>query len=159
MTAVIDERAILLDSKERVSGTTSVRILLVDDFSPCRELASLLLQTQDGFQIVGEARDGRDAIQKAKLIKPDLIVLDMNLPLLNGLEVARQIRDCSPASTILFLSANSDPEMVREAFHAGALGYIHKFDAVVELVEAAKAVLSGKRFISHRLRKQIEHPD
>ncbi len=130
----------------------TVRILLVDDFEPCRTLVSLILQDQPGYQIVGEAADGLEAVQRALELNPDLVVLDMGLPGLNGIEVARQIRNCSPGSTILFLTGNHDPEIARQALYAGARGYVHKFDVVAELAAAANAVLSGERFVSRRFR-------
>jgi DNA-binding NarL/FixJ family response regulator len=148
--AVIEEDMSLLNSKHWNCGTA--RILLVDDFGLFRELVSLLLEKNAGYEIVAEAVDGRDGIQKAKDSKPDLVVLDMDLPFFNGIEVARQICGTCPDSTILFVTGNDDPELVCEALRAGAHGYVHKFDTVVDLVEAAKAVLSGKRFISRRLR-------
>jgi DNA-binding NarL/FixJ family response regulator len=152
MNAVIEGDTSLLNSKHRDCGTAPARILLVDDFGPFRELASLLLEKHARYKIVAEAADGRDGVQKARESKPDLVVLDMDLPFLNGIEVARQIRRCCPDTAILFVTANDDPELVREALRAGAQGYVLKFDTVVDLVEATKAVLSGKQFVSRRLR-------
>jgi two-component system, NarL family, nitrate/nitrite response regulator NarL len=154
LNAVIEGDTSLLNSKHWNCKTASARILLVDDFGPFRELASLLLEKHAGYKIVAEAADGREGVQKARESQPDLVVLDMDLPLFNGIEVARQIRGCCPDSTILFLTGNDDPELVCEALRAGAQGYVLKFDTVVDLVEAAKAVLSGKQFISRRLRER-----
>jgi DNA-binding NarL/FixJ family response regulator len=154
INAVIEEWAFLLNSKHKNLATGFARILLVDDFEPFRELVSLVLKKRAGFQIVGEAADGREGVQKASESQPDLVVLDVDLPLLNGIQVARQIRHCSPDSTILFLSGNSDPELVREALYTGAHGYVSKFDAFTDLVDAATAVLSGQRFISRRLKNR-----
>jgi DNA-binding NarL/FixJ family response regulator len=152
VNAVSNGRASALNSKREDPGTVTVRILLVDDFEPCRTLVSLILQDQPGYQIVGEAADGLEAVQRALELNPDLVVLDMGLPGLNGIEVARQIRNCSPGSTILFLTGNHDPEIARQALYAGARGYVHKFDVVAELAAAANAVLSGERFVSRRFR-------
>jgi len=152
MNAVSEGRTSVLNSKYEISETASVRILLVDDFEPFRTLVSSILKEQPGYQIVGEAADGPKAIQRAMECKPDLVVLDIDLPRLSGIEVARQIRCCSPDSMILFLTLNNDAELAREALHAGARGYVLKFDAVPELVEAAKTVLSGKRFVGRALR-------
>lgn len=154
MNAAIEGDTSLLNSKGWNCRTVPARILLVDDFGPFRELAALLLENHAGYKIVAEAADGRDGIQKAKELKPDLVVLDMDLPFFNGIEVARQIRCCCPDSTILFVTGNDDLEVACEALRAGAHGYVHKFDTVVDLVEAAKAVLSGKRYISRRLKNQ-----
>jgi len=143
------------DDSETHSETPSVCILLVDPFAPFRALVSSILKEQPGYQIVGEAEDGLKGIQRAEEFKPDLIVLDMDLSKLNGIEVALQIRRRSPRSMILFLTLNDDAELACEALRAGAQGYVHKLDAVSELVEATKAVLSGKRFVSRVLRGRV----
>ena len=137
------------------SATAPVRILLVDAFAPFRALVSSILKEQPGYQIVGEAEDGLKGIQRAEEFKPDLIVLDMDLSKLNGIEVALQIRQCSPDSMILFLTLNDDVELACEALRAGARGYIHKLDAASELIQAMRTVLSGKRFVSRVLRGRV----
>jgi two-component system response regulator NreC len=152
MNSVIEGKTSGLNSKSEDRQPATVRILLVDDFDPCRTLVSLILQDQPGYHIVGEAADGAEAVQTAEELNPDLVVLDMSLPGLDGIEVARQIRSCSPGSTILFLTGNHDLEIARQALYAGARGYVHKFDVVAELAAAAKAVLSGQRFASRRFR-------
>jgi len=128
-----------------------VRILLVDDFERLRDFIFSLLRKQPGVQIVGEALDGPEAVQKAEELKPDLVVLDIGLPKLNGIEAARQIRMVSPNSKILFLTGNDDPEVAREALGTGATGYVAKSDAPVELLSAVEAVLLGKQYVSKRL--------
>lgn len=152
MNAVIEGRTSGLNSRREISETVAIRILLVDGFNPFRTLVSSILKEQPGYEIVGEVADGPEAIHRALEVKPDLVVLAIDLPRLNGVEVARQIRCCCPDSKILFLSLNNDAELVREALHAGALGYVLKCNAVPELVEAAKTVLSGKRFVGRALR-------
>jgi DNA-binding NarL/FixJ family response regulator len=154
MNSVVEGRTGVLNSERKDLEAGLVRVLLVDDFEPCRNLVALILNQQPEYQIVAEAADGLQAVQKAEEFKPDLVVLDIGLPEVNGIEVARRIRRCSPDSTILFLSGNHDPEVAREALRAGARGYVHKFDLVVELAEAAKAVLSGKQFLSRRIRNR-----
>lgn len=134
-----------------VSGTVSVRVLLVDDFDPFRRMTASLLGKELRFQIVGEALDGEEAVRKAQELKPDLVVLDMGLPKLNGIEAARQIRRVSPDSRILFLTGNPYPQIVREALGAGADGYISKLDAEADLLAGVEAVLLGKRYVSKRL--------
>jgi DNA-binding NarL/FixJ family response regulator len=130
---------------------TLIRILLVDDFERFRSFASSLLRKQTGFQIVGHALDGQEAVQKAQELKPDLVVLDIGLPKLNGIEAARQIRLVSPDSKLMFLTGNDDPEVAREALGTGATGYVSKLDAAVELLSAVEAVLLGKQFVSTTL--------
>jgi len=152
MNAVIEEDTSSLSGRYQYCETMPARILVVDDFAPFREFTSTVLKNQVGFQIVAEAADGREAIQKARESRPDLVVLDMNLPFLCGIEVARQIRLCSPDSTILFLSGNNDSEVIEAALQTGALGYVLKLDAVDDLLDAAKEVLSGKRFVSRGLK-------
>src|SRR5271169_1891148 len=115
-------RTLVLDLKlaDARTRTGPVHVLLVDDFEIFRTLVAEILNKQPWYQIVGEAADGLDAVKKAEELQPGLVVLDMGLPGLNGLEVARRIRLCSPESTILFLTANNDPELARAAFASGA---------------------------------------
>jgi DNA-binding NarL/FixJ family response regulator len=124
--------------------------LVVEDFEGFRRLICSILQQRDGFQIT-EASDGLEAIQRAQEQAPDLILLDIGLPRLNGMEVARRIRRLAPFSRILFLTQESSSDVVREALSIGALGYVHKSHVRTELLSAIEAVLSGKRFVSSGL--------
>jgi CheY-like chemotaxis protein len=110
-----------------------------------------MLRARPELQVSGEASDGLEAIQKAQELQPDLILLDLGLPKLNGIEVARQIRGCSPKSKVLFLSENRSWNVAEEAFRTGAGGYVVKSSAATELLPAVKAVLHGKRFVSASL--------
>ena len=123
-----------------------LRILIVDDFEAFRRFVSSTLRQRAEFRIVGEASDGWEAVQRANELQPDVILLDVGLPNLNGLEVARKVRALSPAK-LLFISAFSDPDVVREAFRLGALAFVHKPHAQSELILAIDAVLGGKRFV------------
>jgi len=127
-----------------------LRILIVDDFEAFRRFVSSTLRQRAEFRIVGEASDGWEAVQRANELQPDLILLDVGLPNLNGLEVARKVRALSPAK-LLFISAFSDPDVVREAFRLGALAFVHKPHAQSELILAIDAVLGGKRFVGKGL--------
>jgi DNA-binding NarL/FixJ family response regulator len=100
------------------------------------------------LQVVGEALDGLEAIQKAVELKPELILLDIGLPTLNGLEAARQIRKLVPESKVIFLSQESSADVLQEALRIGAWGYVVKGGAETELLTAVEAVISGKRFVS-----------
>ena len=126
---------------------SSFRILVVDDFAPFRQFVCSTLAKRTELQIVGEAADGLEAVQKAVALKPDLIILDIGLPSLNGLQAARKILELISASKIIFLSQESSAEVMQEAFDLGACGYVVKIRAVNELLPAIDAVISGKRFL------------
>lgn len=130
----------------------SIRVLVVDDQEYWRKFVSTTLQKgRPESQVVGEASDGWQAIQLARHLRPDLIVLDIGLPQLNGIEVSRRIRDQSPASRILFMSENRSTNIAEAALSTGAMGYVVKSDAGRELLPAIEAVLAGKRFTSSSL--------
>jgi len=129
-----------------------VRVLLVEDFSPFRHFVGSKLSQRPQLEIMCEVCDGQQAVQKAADLKPDLILLDIGLPTLNGIEVARQIRKLAPESRIIFLSAESSPEVVREALRLGACGYVVKTKAESDLLAAVDAVLEGRQFVSVGLR-------
>jgi DNA-binding NarL/FixJ family response regulator len=130
----------------------SIRILIVDDFENWRRQVHSLIQARPTWQIIAEASDGSEAVQKAEGLKPDLILLDIGLPKLNGIGAAKRIRQCSPSSKIIFLSQNSDLDVVRAALGTGGLGYVLKTDAGRELLPAVDAVLQGKQFVSSGLK-------
>jgi DNA-binding NarL/FixJ family response regulator len=130
---------------------TRVRILVAEDHEPFRRFICSILGQQPGLQVVGEVSDGLEAVAQAAALHPDLIVLDIGLPTLNGIAAARQIRTLSPESKLLFLSIESDPALVRETLNLGALGYVHKSRAHRELLRAIKAVLRGQHFVSANL--------
>jgi DNA-binding NarL/FixJ family response regulator len=132
-----------------LEGSTA-RILVVDDYDPFRRFICSTLRKRPELQIVDEVSDGLEAVQKAEELQPDLIVLDIGLPSLNGIEAARQIRKLSPKSKILFVSQESSADVVQEALALGALGYIVKVDAGKELLTAVNAVLRGDRFVGNR---------
>lgn len=128
-----------------------IRILIADDFEAWRRAVRLLLRERPELQVVCEASNGSEAVQKADNLKPDLIVLDVGLPKLNGIEAARRIRQLSPNSKVLFLSHNNDIEVVQAALGTGALGYVYKMNTQEELLPAVDAVLLGKQFVGSGL--------
>ena len=132
-------------------GESSIRVLVVDDYEPWRRLACAMLLKQPELQVIAEVSDGPEAVQQARELQPDLILLDIGLPTLNGIEAARRIREFSPASKILFVSENRSADIAEEALSTGAGGYVVKLDAESELLPAIKAVLEGKRFVSASL--------
>jgi DNA-binding NarL/FixJ family response regulator len=137
---------------QQAAGTRkSVRVLVVDDYEPWRRFVLTTLQKQPELQVIGEASDGLEAVQKAEELQPDLIVLDIGLPTLNGIEAARRIRKLSPESKILFISQESSVDVVQETLALGALGYVVKAHAGRELLAAVEAVLEGRLFVSSGL--------
>jgi DNA-binding NarL/FixJ family response regulator len=135
------------------SGNQSiVRILVVDDFTPWRRFVSTIAQIEPGWQVICEASDGLEAVQKAEELTPDLILLDIRLPKLSGIEAAKQIRKVAPNSKILFVSTYASWEIAEAALDTGASGYVVKLDAGNELPKAVEAVFQGKRYISSRLK-------
>jgi DNA-binding NarL/FixJ family response regulator len=131
--------------------TAILRVLVVDDFEPFRKFICLTLTKRPDLQIVGEASDGLEAVQKVEELQPDLIVLDIGLPALNGIEAARRIRKLSPKCKILFVSQESSADVVREALSLGALGYVVKAHAGSDLLDAVEAVCQGRQFVGRAL--------
>src|SRR6266550_9554161 len=124
------------------------RVMVVDDFTDWRRQVCSILEQHQELSVVGEASDGAEAVQKATELNPDLIVLDIGLPKLNGIEAAARISELSPRSKILFLSQDNDVGTVQAAFETGAWGYVHKLSASDELASAVAALLQGRRFVS-----------
>lgn len=126
--------------------TSPVKILVVDDYEPwCRFVCSSL-ENVPQLRVVGVAADGLEALQKAQSLRPDLILLDIAMPRMNGLESAETLTKLSPQARILFLSQELSPEMTQAAFRLGAMACILKSRAARELLPAIEAVLAGKRF-------------
>jgi DNA-binding NarL/FixJ family response regulator len=123
---------------------------VIDDSALWRDFVLEKLRENHNLPVIGVASDGLEAVQKAEELQPDLILLDIGLPSLDGIEVARQIRQLSPKSKILFVSQESSAEMVQEALGTGARGYVVKSDAGRELLKGLNAVLRGEQFVSGR---------
>jgi DNA-binding NarL/FixJ family response regulator len=130
---------------------STVRILVIDDYEPWRRFITSTLQKRPDLQIVGEGTDGMEAVEKAKELQPDLILLDIGLPKLDGIKAAFKIRECAPRTRILFVTENSSADIAEEALRTGADGYVVKAGAAQELLPAVEAVLDGKRFVSSLL--------
>jgi len=125
-----------------------IRILLADDHIVIRGGLRLVLERELGFRVVGEAADGKEAIKLAQDLSPDVAVLDVAMPNLNGIEAARQITAASPAIAVVMLSMHSDESYVLRALNAGARGYLLKDSPEEDLIAAIKAVSEGKAFFS-----------
>jgi len=130
-----------------------VQVLIVDDYQPWLRFLHSMVQDSLQFQAIDEASDGPEAVRKAVKLEPDLVLLDIGLPKLNGIEVARQIRERVPKTKILFVSEQRSEEVVREALTTGS-GYVVKSYAARELFPAMRAVLEGGRFVSASVQGQ-----
>ena len=125
-----------------------IRILLADDHTLIRRGLRLLIEQQPELSVVGEAEDGRQAVSQAAQLKPDVAVLDIGMPNLNGIEAAKQISDSDTKTSIVILSMYSDETYILRALKAGARGYLLKDSAEADLVRAIKSVAEGKSFFS-----------
>lgn len=129
----------------------------MDDFEPWRRQVCALLQTRRELRVVAEVGDGLEALQQAQELRPDLILLDIGLGKLNGLEAANRIREVAPEAVIIFLTENSDKDIVQAALNLGARGYVLKTDAGRELLTAVKSVLEGNDFVSSGIKWGNSH--
>jgi DNA-binding NarL/FixJ family response regulator len=129
-----------------VTTTVMVRILLVDDHPIVRQGLKTILEGHSGWEVIGEASDGAEAVEKAGRLQPDVIVLDVTMPTMNGLEACRLLRKQVPQLEILFVTQHDSPHMMREALEAGARGYVVKSNAARDLLEAVEAVSEHRVF-------------
>jgi two-component system, NarL family, response regulator NreC len=133
----------------------SIRVLLADDHRLIRAGLRLVVAQQPDLSVVGEADDGRQAVELAKSLKPNVVVMDIGMPNLNGIEAARQIREIRPDAAIVMLSMHSDEGYVLRALGAGARAYLLKDSATTDLVQAIHAVAEGKSFFSPAVSKVL----
>lgn len=131
------------------------RILIVDDYAAWRNYVCSALAKEPQFEVVATVSDGQKALRTAQEFQPDIIILDVGLPGLNGIEVARSVLHLLPCPKILFLSEDSSPDIVQEALATGANGYVLKSHAASDLLAGVKAVLSGQVFVSQILAHRI----
>jgi len=127
------------------------RIVVVEDHELFRRVICSILRSRAEFQIVGEASDGLEAVRLAESLQPELILLDISLPRLNGLKATKLIRELTPHARILFISQESSPDIVQECFRLGGLGYVQKARTESDLLPAIDAVLRGIEFVSSGL--------
>ena len=124
---------------------------MVDDYEPFRRFVRSTLRKRPSLQIIAEVSDGLEAVQQAQELKPDLILLDIGLPTLNGIEAARKIRKLAPESKIIFVTQESFADVLQEALSTGAQGYVLKARAGIDLIAAVEAVIEGRQFLSGTL--------
>jgi DNA-binding NarL/FixJ family response regulator len=129
----------------------SLRILLADDHELLRQGLRTLIEDQSGWQVCGEATTGREAVAKARELKPDIVVMDFTMPELNGMEATRQIHAALPRTQVLILTMHESEELVREVLAAGARGYVLKSDAGRVLVDALKALADQKPYFTSKI--------
>jgi DNA-binding NarL/FixJ family response regulator len=132
-----------------------VRILIADDHEVVRKGLRSLLEGHEGLEIVGEASNGREAVDKATVLRPDVVVLDIGMPELNGLEATRQIIKATPRTEVLILTVYETEEVIREVLRAGARGYVLKSDAGRLLLSAIEAVSNHKPFFTSRVSELV----
>jgi two-component system response regulator NreC len=143
-----------------------IRVLLADDHRMVRQGFRLILQSQEDMEVVGEASNGLEAVERAGVLQPDVVVMDVTMPELNGIEATRRMRDVAPRAHVLALSVHRDAVYVREIVRAGAEGYILKESADTELIAAVRAVAEGSSYLSPEVagavlkdyRKQAQSP-
>ena len=142
--------------KLRMSVT---QILVVDDFLAWQHFVSVMLQGESDLQIVSSVTDGLEAVRKAKEIRPDLVLMDLSLPVMNGIDATRQILAHSPGTQVLLLSEHRDSDLIQSAFDVGACGYVLKSDSYSDLIAGIRAVLLGQPFVSRSLTNWRENPN
>jgi DNA-binding NarL/FixJ family response regulator len=133
----------------------SIRVLLADDHGVVRNGLRFLLERQTGMEIVGEAADGREAVRMAEAVDPDIVIMDIAMPLLNGIEATAQMVKRSPRMGVIILSMHSDEDYLLSALNAGAKGYLLKDSADVDLVRAIQSVRKGTPFFSPEIAKTM----
>lgn len=134
----------------------TLRILLADNHPVVVKGLRSLLETQPGWQVCGEAGDGQEAVTKASQLKPDVVVIDVSMSRLNGLEAARRIQRSIPETEVLVLTVHESEEMVREALAAGVRGYLLKSDPSGELIDAIRTLIQHKPFLSNRISHKLK---
>jgi DNA-binding NarL/FixJ family response regulator len=136
---------------------TPLRILVADDHEVVRRGVCALLEAHPDWRICAEAAEGREAVEKATLLRPDVVILDVGMPGLNGLEAARRIREASPPSEVLILTMHESEQIIREVVTVGARGYVLKSDAGRDLVKAVEAISQHKPFFTSRVAEVVSH--
>jgi DNA-binding NarL/FixJ family response regulator len=132
-----------------------IRVLIADDHTLVAEGLRALIASQPGLEVVGQAADGREALRRSLELRPDVLVMDMSMPEMNGIEAARAIRARLPATQVVMVSMHSTPEYVQRALEAGALAYLVKRSASRELIAAIRAAHAGRRYFSENIAESV----
>ncbi|MBW8331749.1 MAG: response regulator transcription factor [Prolixibacteraceae bacterium] len=135
----------------------TIRILITDDHQLFREGIANLLSASPQIEIVGQAENGQQAIEKAKQLKPDIVIMDLSLPVINGVDATRILRKEVPATKVLVLSMHADKNYIKEALEAGAFGYLFKDCTYDQLIEAINTVYQGKKYLSNKITEVLIH--
>lgn len=133
----------------------SITVFLADDHAVVRDGLRVLLDAQDGIQVIGDANNGRDAVQQVQELCPHVVIMDIAMPELNGIEATRQILESRSSIQVIVLSMHSTNEHVFQALQAGACGYLLKESAGLEVIEAVRAVHGGRRYLSQKISDQV----
>lgn len=133
----------------------TISVFLVDDHTVVRDGLRLLIETQSDMNVVGAASDGREAVRQVSLSRPNVVIMDIAMPELNGVEATRQIRENIPETKVIVLSMHSSSEHVFQALKAGAQGYLLKESAGAEVIHAIRAVHAGRRYLSEKIGDQV----
>jgi DNA-binding NarL/FixJ family response regulator len=128
-----------------------IRVLLADDHAIVREGLRLLLESQPDITVIGDAANGREAVERAEALNPHVLVMDIAMPNLNGIEATRQIRTRCPTSQVVVLSMHATGEHIVQAFHAGVLGYVLKESVGMDVIDAIRAAYAGHRYVSQKV--------
>jgi len=146
-----------MKTKQFVSSVSpkQIGVLLAEDNAKFRNSLRLLLASEEDIKIVGEAKNGLEAVRLAKRLRPDVVVTDLAMPLLNGLQATRQIIEASPTIRVLILSAHPDPEYIKEALLCGASGYLIKQSSILVLPQAVREVYKGNSFFCAPIAKRL----
>lgn len=132
-----------------------IRVFIADDHAVVRDGLRLLIENQADCTVIGEAADGRETVRLATQLRPDVVVMDITMPELNGIDAASRIRDCCPSTNVIILSMHSSAEYISQALRAGVRGYLLKEAAGKEVVQAIRAVHAGKRYLSKDITETV----
>lgn len=133
----------------------SITVFIADDHAVVRDGLTFMLSAQPDIDVIGDAADGNYAVQQVKKLKPDVVIMDINMPELNGIEATHQIRQVSPSSQVIILSMYATNEHIFQALQAGVCGYLLKETAGVEIVDAVRTVHAGRRYLSEKISEKM----